>query len=177
MHERHTDEWQGDSVLPVSVIVGHLAQPDHGRRWVVQGVVVGQRFASADIRCLRIRSGPEGELFMWSGFTLRLRPTQADDYALNINSGQPRVYVVSKPGVDDQPQPFLTTVSLDEAQHLDAPELRDVSHRVSPVAMPPEIYRWVEHFVLDHYRPKQRKARGRGKQRSRQLFDAEVGDA
>jgi hypothetical protein len=40
--------------------------------------------------------------------------------------------------------------------------------------MPPEVFRWLERFVLDHYVPRKRKFRG--KKRSKALFDAEVGD-
>lgn len=174
MNEQPTGEWQADSILPVSVVTGHLRQTEQHRGWSVQGIVVGERFASDEVRRLRIRSGPEGDLFMWTGFKLRLRTAQANDYALNINTEQPRVYVIADPNDTDGLRPFLTTVSLDEAQHLDSPELRDVTHHVYSVTMPPEVFRWMEHFVLDHYRPKRRKSRG--KQRSRLLYDAEVGD-
>jgi hypothetical protein len=161
-------------VLPVSIIVGQPGNSDQHRRPWIQGIVAGARFASEDVHCERIRSGPEGDLYMWTGFTLRLRVSQANDYAYNINNEQPRIYVIADLDGSSGLRPLKATVSLDEAQNLDATELRDAGQQVLPVAMPPEVYRWVEHFVLDHYQPRQRKVRG--KRRSRLEYDAEVGD-
>jgi hypothetical protein len=174
MSEPHTGEWRGESVLPVSVITTCSGETNRPRNWAVGGVVVGERFASDTVSCLTMRSGPEGELYLWKGFSLRLRPAQANDYALNINTPHPSIYVVADRDESGRLRPLSTTVSLDEAQNLDATDLRDAGQQVFSVAMPPEVYRWVEHFVLDHYQPKQRKFRG--KRRSKALFDAEVGD-
>ena len=170
----HQTGWSGKARLPVSVMVGHLANDDGGRAWRVMGVVVGQRFASDGIRSMRMRSGPEGDLFLWSGFTLCLVPRKVESYAYNINSDTPCVYVVARQE-EDGLRPLQVTVSLDDAQNLDATDLRDVNEQVFKVAIPPEVYRWVERFVLDHYVPRKRKARG--KKRSKALFDAEVGDS
>ncbi len=174
MGEQPLDEWRADSVLPVSVITDCMVAEGGPRRWSVQGVVVGERFASDTVRCLRIRSAPEGDLYMWTGFSLRLRPPLVDDYALTINASQPKVHVIASLVESAELRPLKVTVSLDEAQNLDATDLRDPGQQVFQVPMPPEVFRWLEHFVLDHYQPKQRKARG--KRRSRLLYDAEVGD-
>jgi hypothetical protein len=163
-------EWTEESVLPVSVILDRAATGPAR----VMGIVVGQRFASQDPRCLRMRSGPEGDIHMWLGFSLRLRRTQADDYALNVNSPNPVAFVIASADAEHGLRPIGVTVSLDEAQNLDGTELRGIDESVHRVAMPPEVFRWVERFVLEHYVPRQRK--GRGKKRSKALFDAEVGD-
>jgi hypothetical protein len=55
------------------------------------------------------------------------------------------------------PRPFLVSLSFDEANaYL---ETDDVD--VFPVAMPPELYRWIEAFVLAHYVPEPRRKRKR----------------
>lgn len=167
-----TQQWTDESVLPVSVIVN---RPAAGAARVM-GVVVGERFASQEPRCLRMRSGPEGDIHMWLGFSLRLRKPQVDDYALNINSPNPVAFVIACTDAESGLRPVQVTVSLDEAQNLDGTELRDIDESVHRVAMPPEVFRWVEHFVLDHHVPRQRKGKGRGKKRSKALYDAEVGD-
>lgn len=171
--ERDLGEWGDESVLPVSVIVGRDALPD-GEQWRVQGVVIGQRFASSEIRSLRIRSGPEGDIYMWMGYELRLRKASVDDYALNINSSTPSVFVIAKQTAEG-PRPLQVTVCLGDAQNLDATDLRSADETVYRVAMPPEVFRWLERFVLEHYVPRRRK-KHRGKQRSKAMFDAEVGD-
>lgn len=174
LNENETPEWGSQSVLPVSIMTGHLDDDAGARTWRVMGLVVGERFASDQVSRLRMRSGPEGDLYLWMGFSLRLRIPQATDYSLNIMAARPSVYVIAR-GEPDGLTPLKATVSLDEAQNLDATDLRDSSEQVYPVAMPPEVYRWVERFVLDHYVPRKRKARG--KKRSKALFDAEVGDS
>jgi len=166
--------WTGESVLPVSIMTGHLDNERGVRRWQVMGVVVGERFASAEPRCLRMRSGPEGDLYMWMGFSLKLIVHKANDYALTITADQPKLYVIAQDDVHDGLRPLKVTVSLDEAQNLDATDLRDSSERVASVAMPPEVFRWVEAFVMEHFEHKKR--RKGGKNRSKALFDAEVGD-
>jgi hypothetical protein len=166
-------EWTEDSVLAVSVIVGRGKGPGGADQWRVMGVVVGERFASDEIRMLRLRSGPEGDIFMWLGYRLRLRRTKVDDYALNINSPNPVAFVVAR-HTPEGLKPLQVTVSLDEAQNLDATDLRGSDETVLQAPMPPEVFRWVEQYVLEHYRPKRRKARG--KQRSKAAYDAEVGD-
>ncbi|MEX0730843.1 MAG: DUF3305 domain-containing protein [Aquisalimonadaceae bacterium] len=175
MTENHAPRhWGSESILPVSVMTGHLDNERGVRGWRVMGVVVGDRFASDDVRSLRMRSGPEGDLYLWMGFSLRLRIPKATDYSLNIMAERPSAYVIAR-HEDDGLRPLHVTVSLDEAQNLDATDLRDSSEQVYPVVMPPEVYRWVEEFVLEHYVPHKRKRRG--KKRSKALFDAEVGDS
>lgn len=144
--------------------------------WQVSGVVVGEQFAAASREGVCVRSGPEGELFLWRGFALRLRASQADDYALNLGGDRPEVFVVARFDPVRGVEPLEVTVSLDDAQKLDATELRGADELVLSAPMPPEVGRWLEDFVAAHYQPRARKGKGRGKRRSKALYDAEVGD-
>lgn len=166
-------DWTDDSVLPASVMVIRESS-DNRDIWRVSGVVVGQRFASEQIRGLRIRSGPGGDIYMWQGYRLRLRRQHVNDYVLNVNSETPELFVVARQESEGL-RPLLVTLSLDEAQNLDATDLRSVEETVHHVPMPPEVFRWLEQFVAEHYVPRKRR-RKRGKRRSKALFDAEVGD-
>lgn len=165
------DEWGDDSVLPVSVIVARFAGLPEGEQWQVQGVVVGQRFASDEVRRLQMRSGPEGDLYMWMGFHLRLHKASIDGYAYNVNSAAPTVFVVARQDGGEL-RPLQVTVSLDDAQNLDATNLRDAEETVHRVPMPPEVYHWVERFVVNNYVPRKRKFSNRRTNKS--IFDAEV---
>lgn len=165
-------------MLPVAVMI---ASPGRARAadpmsWQVSGVVVGEQFAAASREGVCVRSAPEGELFLWRGFALRLRASQADDYALNLGSDRPEVFVVARFDAVRGVEPLEVTVSLDEAQKLDATELRGADELVLSAPMPPEVGRWLEDFVAVHYQPRTRKGKGRGKRRSKALYDAEVGD-
>ncbi|SEO67025.1 Protein of unknown function [Aquisalimonas asiatica] len=168
---KHNEGWGDDAVLPAAVII---AQAASGRA-EANGVVVGKRFATERRQSTCIRSAEEGSLYMWSGYHLQLRKAQAEAYYLNIRGDSPSVFVVGRNGADGF-VPERLTVSLDEAQNLDATELRDAGETVMRVAMPAEVYRWVEGFVLKHYEPRRKGGKGRGKKRSKALYDAEVGD-
>ncbi len=171
MEEQATVQWSDRDHLPVAVVV---ATGSDGKV-EVQGVVAGKRFASAERSVTRMRSGPEGTLDLWSGYRLRLHKDQAEAYYLNIRADAPTIFVIGR----HEPEGFapqVVTVSLDEAQNLDATELRDPRDAIFRVAMPGEIYRWVEAFVLNHYEPRRKGGKGRGKRRSRAAYDAEVGD-
>ncbi len=169
--------WAHDAVLPVAVMI---ASPGGARAvdrmlWHLTGVVVGEQFAAPVREGVRVRAGPAGELFLWRGFTLRLRPAQAEDYALNLGSDRPEVFVVARFDPERGVEPLEVTLSLDQAQNLDATELRSADEMVLSTPMPSEVGRWLEEFVAVHYQPR-RKGKGRGKRRSKALYDAEVGD-
>lgn len=169
--------WTHDAVLPVAVMIASPPgdQFADAMLWQVSGVVVGEQFASAVREGTRVRSGPGGELFLWRGFSIRLRPSQAEDYALNLGSDRPEVFVISRFDRATGVEPLEVTVSLDKAQGLDCTELRSADEIVLSAPMPPEVGRWLEDFVAVHYQPR-RKGKGRGKKRSKAIYDREVGD-
>ncbi len=171
------ETWHHDAVLPVAVMIGapggELATDP--MLWRVTGIVVGEQFASATREGACVRSGPNGALFLWRGFRLRLRPSQAEDYALNLGSDRPEVFVIARFDPQRGVEPLEVTVSLDDAQGLDCTELRSPDEIVLGAPMPAEVGRWIEAFVQAHYQPR-RKGKGRGKQRSKAIYDAEVGD-
>ena len=175
--DSRNEVWSHDAVLPVAVMI---ASPGGERArdsmlWQVAGVVVGAQFASTTRECTLVRSGPGGDMFLWRGFSLRLRPAQVDDYALNLGGDRPEVFVIARFDRERGVEPFEVTVSLDRAQNLDSTELRGADEVVLSAPMPPEVGRWIEEFVSVHYQPK-RKGKGRGKQRSKAMYDSEVGD-
>jgi hypothetical protein len=94
--------------------------------------------------------------YIYTGFTLRLHEDECESYYYNLLSSQPRCYVVAN--LDDQgkPEPFLVSLSYDEAHaYLEGDEA------VYSVPIPAELYRWTETYVLDHYRPQKRTKRKR----------------
>ncbi|MFO7857939.1 MAG: DUF3305 domain-containing protein [Ectothiorhodospiraceae bacterium] len=158
-----TTSYQGVRTIPVGVMIASERQDDgwHSR---VDGVVSGHRFQAESPQRQCMREGEGLRLDLWTGFRLHLRKRFVNDYALNIRNEAPSVYVVHRCPEPGAMEPFLVTVSMDEAQKLDAPELRDPADHVARAPMPPEVYRWVEEFVLDHYEP--RKPKGKRRQES-----------
>lgn len=168
--------WPHDAVLPVAVMI---ASPGRARAsdpllWHVSGVVVGEQFASSERTGVCVRATEHAEMYLWRGFSIRLHPAHAEDYAFNLGGDRPEVYVITRFDPERGMEPLEVTVSLDRAQDLDSTNLRSADEMVLAAPMPPEVYRWLEDFVATHYRPRERK--GRGKQRSKAMYDAAVGD-
>lgn len=155
-----TGSYRGARVIPVGVMVASELGPD-GWSSHVQGVVSGQRFAGERPEKQLMRDGETLQLHLWTGFVLHLYRRYVNDYALNVRNDSPSVFVVHRFPQPGDLQPFMVTVSMDEAQKLDAPELRAPDEYVSRIPMPPEVYRWVEEFVLDYYEPKKPKGQRR----------------
>lgn len=178
---RHPDDasaaWSEDAVLPVAVMIAAPADEHLADRlsWHVTGVVVGEQFAADERSGVCVRASSAGKLYLWRGFRLRLHPAQAEDYALNLGGDRPEVFVIARFDAQTGVEPLEVTVSLDRAQGLDATELRSADEIVLSAPMPPELGRWLEAFVSAHYQPR-RKGKGRGKKRSKAIYDAEVGD-
>lgn len=152
--------YQGARSVPVGVIVAC----EHGDAgWVcrLNGVVSGSRFSSESPQRQLIRDGDGLRLYLWTGFRLRLHKRYVDDYSLNVRNDRPAVFVVYRVPAPGELEPFMVTVSMDEAQKLDAPELRDPDEHVAGLPMPAEIYRWLEEFVLDNYEPRKPKRKRR----------------
>lgn len=95
------------------------------------------------------------EQYLVGGLHLRLFPDECESYYHNMMSPQPRCYVVARvEGDNDRPEPFLVSMSFDEAHaYLEGED------EIYAVDIPPEIYRWTESFVLSYYAPEQRRKR------------------
>ncbi len=131
----------------VSVIVA--ASADSGAPAVV-GVVAGGRGRDESL----IRSDSSGRQLLYPGFRLRLHRDEAESYYMNLTGDHPSVFVVCSEDEEERPRPSLVTLSYDEVSSY-----MEVEDAVFSVPMPPELYRWIEAFVLLHYVPERRNKR------------------
>ncbi len=140
----------------VSVLMGR--RPVRGHRWIserwdVLGVVPGEGVTGAR---RVVREAREGTDVLYPGFTLRLYPDEAESYYYNLISKRPQVYVILRQDEGGRVQPFKVTASFDEAHaYLESDD------DVQTAEMSPELVRWVERYVLDHYVPEPRRKRRR----------------
>ena len=86
---------------------------------------------------------------------MSLHKDDSESYYFNLMGEKPSVFVVCRLE-HGRLRPFLVTLSYDEAASY-----MEVDESVSAVAMPPEIYRWCEAFVLTHYVPEKKRKRKR----------------
>ena len=141
--------------FPLSVITARepvANNPWITERWRVLGVVGGHSAGASNDGRSVIYSGADGTRYLWPGFEIRLRKHETESYYLNLLGQEPSVYVVCH--VDDGGElvPVETTV-----EYVEAGARREAGDEVCPVRMPPEVYRWVEAYVIEHYTPEEPK--------------------
>ncbi len=142
--------------LPVAVLLTREALRDNpwqSERWRVVGLVAGQAAAGHATRTIA-RSEPDATQFLDTGLTLSLFRDEVESYYHNLTSAAPRVFVVCRPQDGGGLKTIHATASYDAAEAY-----MQGDGQVFPVAMPPEVYRWVEAYVIEHYVPEKRRKR------------------
>jgi hypothetical protein len=120
-------------------------------RWSVAGVVAGDVMQDRELH-----AAAKGQQFLHTGLRMSLYKDDAESYYFNLISDNPRVFVICSQESDGPLRPFIATLSYGEAtSYMETDEI------VESVAMPPELYRWAERFVLEHYVPEKRRKRKR----------------
>lgn len=142
--------------MPVTVVMRRYAvhaTPWLSEKWEAMAVVVPAE--SEELQESPLSDGDDQLRF--GGLRLRLYKDQCESYYFNLLSENPRLFVLARDDEGDEscPEPFQVSASADEAgAGMEGDEL------VFPVAVPPEIYRWMEAYVLIHYVPQRKKKRG-----------------
>lgn len=144
--------------FPVAVVIKHRRAPAEqvwrGDNWRVSGVVVNSQPTAKTATGVLLRSSDDGDEYLWGGFSIRLHKDEAESYYHNLMSSRPRLFVISTPNERGKLVPFKVSASFDEAHAYFESDLQTV-------AMPPELYAWIEHYVLAHYVPEQKLKRKR----------------
>jgi len=145
--------------FPMSVIVDF--RPDRDQRWgtgywKVVGVVAGGHVTGAEqaMRGVPIRAEENDRQTLWTGLAVELHKDDVESYYHNLMAEHPSVFVVARDEGAALLEPYLVTVSYGEASSY-----METGECVFSVPMLPEIYRWVEQFVLEHYVPKKKRRR------------------
>jgi hypothetical protein len=141
--------------FPVSLIteLRPLNNPWTTEQWQVVGVTVGD---AADQQVRKILDQDGVQRFQHPGFQLALHVDECESYYYNLLAERPRCYIVADLNGINAPYPQLVSVSFDEAHaYLEGEQ------EIYAVDMPPEIYRWVETFVLVHYVKERKRKRKR----------------
>jgi len=143
----------------VSVIVEFRMTP--GNRWQagywrVADVVAGDRPGRNSIGGQQLHAATQGQQYLWTGLHVNLFRDDAESYYCNLVSDNPSVFIICSQRPGEPPQPSIATLSYGEASSY-----METDALVESVDMPPELYRWAEHYVLEHYVPVKQKKRKR----------------
>ncbi len=143
------------SHFPVSVILERRPAvsrwADHV--WSAAGITVGRHGEEREARLIRENQGVAH--YVVGGFEVKLHVDECESYYYNLVSDSPRAYVLAHSADDErQPQPFLVSMSFDEAHAYLEGEAQ-----VYAVDVPGELYRWTEAYVIANYFPEKKKKR------------------
>jgi len=123
--------------------------------WYLHTVAIGDGMVEGNHVGELAYKASGGDVFRWSGFQVTLYKDACERYWHALISEEPKIYVVCRDADDDDDvghghdvAPLCATVDYDEA--LAFAETDDL---VLSAGIPPELYRYMEDFVLAHYRP------------------------
>jgi hypothetical protein len=98
----------------------------------------------------------QSKQWLYPGFVIELRRSEAEGYYHNVSAQEPRVFVLWRmEGAGQEGAcavPKFVTVSYDEASRW-----MDGGESVDSVAMPAELFAWVGEFVEKNYRFEKKK--------------------
>ena len=143
--------------FPIAVIMqrhraGHGAWS--GPRWEATGVVAGGHVGEGGRQRTPIRSGSDIEQVLWTGLSVVLHKNDLESYRYNLEASTPSVFILCRADGDDM-RPVMASMNYDEAGRC--LEAGDAAYAVP---MPPEMYQWLERYVVENYvtqEPKKRK--------------------
>lgn len=148
------------SRFPVSVIMAHeqvTVGQWHVQRSRVVGVIAGEHSGEeAGIgRLIHDESGMQQ--YLWGGFEIRLYKDATESYWLNLVGKQPSLFIVCREDqTDGHCVPLKVTANYDEAGAY-----MEADATVMSAPMPPEVYRWLEQYVVENFKPVEGKSRKR----------------
>jgi hypothetical protein len=126
-------------------------------RWKVLGVVASGRDPQAGSKRTLVRCEDNLQQYLWTGFSVELHRDGGESYWSNLTATQPALFVVCREDREDGTiSPLLVTADYDEAGAYG-----EGDDQVFAVPMPPEVQRWLERYVVEHYRPQEKKKRRR----------------
>jgi len=137
--------------------------------WYLHTVAIGEHLRAAVSTeaktCAPAGASDKGDLFAWSGFDVILYKDACERYWHSLIGDKPLVYVICRDEADETDgadsdaltlQPVTVTVDYDAAS---AAAETDVPVLSAPI--PGDLYRYMEEFVLTHYKPQPFKKRKR----------------
>lgn len=126
--------------------------------WSAVSVIAGDNLVGKDSGRSPIYERDGEARFLWSGLTLVLHHDLAEDYWYNLTGDNPSLYVICHESPEGELTPFRVAADPDSASVC-----LESDDQAFAVPIPPEIYQYLEQFVVGHFVPRERKTRKRKK--------------
>jgi hypothetical protein len=127
-------------------------------QWSVIGLLPAQ--ASQRFEKTMLRDDGHLSQYSWSGYDVALYLDDVESYHFNLEGESPSIFVIGEyADAEDETGeivPLLVTLSYDEAASY-----METDSPIFNLPIPGEIQLWVEQYVLDNYRPVEKKKRKR----------------
>lgn len=156
MKEMFLKSASNDTILYVAVLLQRfkIDNPWIAEKWQAIGVIPTKKNTAQTKDITLISNINDQPVYQHNGFVLELVNDELDSYYQNLASDNASIFVVCREDNDNRPNPFLTTLSYDEAAIY-----METDETVYAVAIDMQIYQTVERFVLENYKPEKRKKR------------------
>ena len=161
MSESKSDQRVPIERFPITVIVERKRRDDKPwsiDHWSVIGLLPAQ--ASKGFERTTLRDDGNLSQYSWRGYDVALYLDDIESYHFNLEGETPWICVIGEyADAEDEAGeivPLLVTLSYDEAASY-----METDSLVFNLPIPGEIQLWVERYVLDHYRPVEKKKRKR----------------
>lgn len=145
--------------FPVAIIMQRspsLVSTWSDYQWSAVGITVVQNQVTRADEPQLVHEQGDTRQYLYYGFDVCLYPDECESYYHNLMSPIPSCYIVTRQNENDVPVPFQVSMSFDEAHAY-----QECDEEVYAVNLPPELYRWVEAYVLANYVATKRKKRKR----------------
>lgn len=103
---------------------------------------------------------PESTQWLFPGLELRLYGDEAENYLLNVGAPEPRVFVMWRLA-DEAAELELATPQRVTVSYGEAARMMDSGEQVDGVPLPEDLLGWIEDFARGHYRPPEKKQKGK----------------
>lgn len=149
-----------DTEYPVSVVMERREkQRDRWSytEWKATGILIGDQLKNRYPEKTLLHEDDECQRYLWTNFVIELVKDGAESYWNNLMASNPALFVVCRDDEDtEELEPFLVTANYDEIIGY-----LEVEDQVFALEIPPEVYQWLERYIVNNYIPPQRRKRKR----------------
>jgi hypothetical protein len=124
--------------------------------WQAVAAVAGEHIVGRDASATPLPSEDGRSRYLWSGIPLNLYRDKAECYRHNLIGEQPALFVVCQRNDGDEPRPVAVT-----ADPYEASGHEEGDDQIFRVDVPPEVYRQIEAFIVQHNAPEEQRKRKR----------------
>lgn len=145
--------------IPLGIVIERRKSKHPWGDWIWQPVEVIPGASAVD-DWVTLRAGEDWEHFHIATLPLTLHRKETEALKMNIEGGDPHLYVVLRENDDTDGPPMIAHMVT--ASPYDAQDFLDTSEDLTEkVPMPPSIFEWIRAFVTEHHKEEVFKKRRR----------------